>query len=654
MFTAPSRRALPLALALAVCAGSLPAADPVVGTVRREVQPLIDKYAGGYQKKVLDELALGNRFPAHLKTPVRVKSITDPWGALADLEKSGLDLAGLAKGGLAKLPAILDGLSASIGRPTGVARPVPKPKLVTLDDHGRYVAAILDRARELHDAAWFRIRPKDRAFSFKWAAELLANFGPQMDFSQVNDKTLPGLQNDRAFCTLAHTQIDWSRILGAFHVLCQLSDPAYLKELKSVLERAKPIDKQVPGVTGDLLYHQETRHGLILFGGKGVNTYELKVPVALLIDLGGDDTYKGKIASNFDAEHPLSVVIDLDGNDTYEPEEYGLATGRLGIGLLIDLAGKDTYKLLTGSGGVGLGGIGVLCDVAGDDTYTGSKFTQGVAIGGLGLLIDFAGEDKYTSQGYALGLGGPAGVGAVIDVAGNDVYQCGKHFPSGYNVSDAPQAKPGDANFQYDAFGMGMGLGRRILTKEAKQMAYNLAGGIGLLIDIDGNDRYESSNFSQGCGYFFGAGVVLDLAGNDIHAAARYGHASGAHFGMGLFIDYAGNDTYRSTGPTYNCGCAWDRSVFLFIDAQGDDIYELERSNGLGVADIGSWAVFADLAGRDRYQVNGGMGRTSKDSLAVFFDGGGEDDYSRAKADVKPANGRTHYGGNGALFVDRN
>lgn len=344
-----------------------------------------------------------------------------------------------------------------------------------------------------------------------------------------------------------------------------LADPGYLARLKKALEAARPIRHAVPGVRGELLYHKQTPHGLILFGGKGSNTYDLKVPVAFLADLGGDDHYHGQIASSFDADHPHSVLVDFAGNDTYEGAPLGLATGRLGVGLLLDLAGNDTYRLAAGSGGAGFGGIGILCDAAGDDVYHGSSFTQGVAIAGVGLLLDLAGDDRYTSFGYAVGFGGPGGVGAVVDVGGKDFYQCGKKYPSGYNESESPTAKPGDPGFQYDCFGLAMGMGRRIYPPSAAGAAYALAGGVGLVIDLAGNDRYDSSNFSQACGYFFGVGLKLDLAGDDVHGAARYGHAAGAHFGMGLFIDYAGNDTYTSSGPTYNAGCAWDHSVFLWM-----------------------------------------------------------------------------------------
>ena len=91
-----------------------------------------------------------------------------------------------------------------------------------------------------------------------------------------------------------------------------------------------------------------------------------------------------------------------------------------------------------------------------------------------------------------------------------------------------------------------------ILTKRPEGHALNLAGGMGLLLDIAGHDRYQSANFSQGHGYFFGVGLLLDLDGDDEYQAARYGHGSSAHYGVALFNDRHGDDRYGSTGPFYN------------------------------------------------------------------------------------------------------
>ena len=643
-------------LLLALLGGLAHAGPPtaaVVPSVASDVQPKIDRHLSDEHGKVMAKLAQGKRYPALFKTPLRLKATDDPWRALADLEGHGLAAASRAKLGVAGLPALLDALSASIGKPAGHTARAPRGNLDTLDGHAAYVAEVLAQARALGDGAVGKLTAENRKFMVAWPPTMLRLFGPQIPFNQ---QTQALCTNDRAFCAFACVHYDWPKLVGAANTLALLTDAKYLARLQAALRKAKPIAATVEGATGDLLYREETVHGLILFGGAGKNTYELKQPVALLVDLGGDDEYRGMVAASFDAGHANSVVIDLGGNDVYEGKELGLATGRLGVGLLYDAAGNDTYKLALGTGGAGFGGIGILCDAKGNDTYTGSKWTQGVAIGGIGLLLDLAGDDKHTSHGYAVGLGGPGGVGAVVDAAGADSYQCGHKIGSGYNTTDAPKAKPGYPSYQFDAFGMGMGIGRRILARSPQHHAFSLAGGVGMVIDVAGDDRYDSSNFSQACGYFFGTGLKLDLAGDDVHGAARYGHGSGAHYGLGLFIDYAGRDVYKSPGPTYNGGCAWDHSVFLCVDAgNGNDAYQWQRSAGLGRADIGSWGIFADLGGDDRYVVKSGLGRAAKTSLSVFYDRSGADDYSGVRSPGKPppADELTRTTDAGGLFVDR-
>lgn len=203
---------------------------------------------------------------------------------------------------------------------------------------------------------------------------------------------------------------------------------------------------------------------------------------------------------------------------------------------------------------------------------------------------------------------------------------------------------------------LGVGMGRRVLSRDPDLRGYALAGGMGLVIDVMGEDRYESSNFSQGMGYFYGAGIKLDFGGNDDHGGARYGHAAAAHFGVGFFLNAEGADRYSSTGPTYNGGTAWGRSAALFVDAGLDgDLYDFRNSHGLGRGDHGSWGLFIDEGGLDRYLVPDGLGRASDKSLGAVFDLAGEDDYlvsSRATAG-SPGNGLMIMGEDGSLFVDR-
>ena len=277
---------------------------------------------------------------------------------------------------------------------------------------------------------------------------------------------------------------------------------------------------------------------------------------------------------------------------------------------------------------------------------------EGGGIGGVGVLLDRSGNDDYSSFGYALGFGGPLGIGAVVDLAGNDAYQCGQRYASGYNLVETPDAKPGEARYQYDCFGIGAGVGQRILPKQDPPVVEDVAGGIGLMLDQDGDDRTSSSNFSQGLGYYFGAGIKMDERGDDVHEAARYGHGAAAHFGAGLFFDRAGADRYGSTGPFYNGAAAWDRSVALAADGgAGDDSYDFKRSTGLGIADRRAWSLFIDAGGRDRYRVSEGLGVAQPGSVSGFFDLGGEDRYETTMPARQGAVLRRDKPG--GLFVDR-
>ena len=637
---------------LLLATSTLPAAgpDPLVPRIRDAVQPEIDRHLGDARKVTFQELATADQIKALFKPTLRQRAVTDPWAALVDLEGRGLQMAEAA-GGLKDLPELVDRAGRFLDRPAGKPVAVPRGKLATLGDHVPYITAVLDAADKLRAEAFVKIPDKDRAFLFARPAEFVRSFSPQV---RLTDKTRPRLRDDRTFCTLWEQSVDQAKFAASVRTVLQLTDPHYLADLRAAMAKAPPFTGKVPdGINGPVLAVAETRHGLVVLGGDGKNTYDLKHPVAFLADLGGDDTYKGVVASSFGAAHPFGVAVDFAGNDTYEAGELGLATGRLGVGCLIDRDGNDTYRLKVGSGGCGFAGVGLLVDEAGKDTYTGSRFSLGAALGGVGLLLDRAGDDTYTAPGYSLGLGGPGGVGAVVDVAGNDRYRCGFEYGSGYNSQDAPTARPGDANYQYDAFGLGMGLGRRTYPFSAEGDEYNLAGGVGVCLDLAGDDRSESSNFSNGCAYFFGIGLKLDLAGDDRHSAARYGLSAGPHFGMGLVLDYAGNDTYAPAALVYNLGCAYDRSVFLLADGRGDDTYEMNQTSGPGRADRGGWGVFADLAGKDTYRINATAAAVSEKGVGVVFDGGGEDVYPKATGPNAFGNGGTRKDGNGGLFVDR-
>jgi hypothetical protein len=627
--------------------------QPVVPKFQRDVSDSIDQHLAAQQTATLNALSKAAALPVDFTRPRFRESLVDPWTGLAILERDGQRLADLARSGSQNLPEVIGTMETAMGRIGMAASEIPVPTEPDTELVVAYLLAVLQHAHELREQAIHNLSPADREFLFGHALSLVEHFSPQIP--GTDEQAMARMEDDRRFIQLASQQLDYSRLITAAQGLAQLGNTQLLRMVAESFRHVKTGVPAPSGITGEVLMVRETPSGLIVIGGSGPNAYELDQRVALVIDLGGDDHYRGAIASPSTARQGISVVVDLWGHDRYEASPLGLATGRLGVGLLIDLDGDDQYELAQGTGGAGFAGLGMLIDMAGNDQYTGGRFTQGVAIGGLGLLADWSGHDTFTSFGYALGFGGPLGVGVVVDVDGDDLYQCGNHIPSQYNSSDGSDLKPGDPLFEYDCFGMGAGSGSRIFPA-GKDQFMGVAGGLGILVDLAGSDHYRSANFSQGFGYFFGTGLKLDMAGNDEHAAARYGQAAAAHEGVGLFIDYRGRDHYTSTGPVYNGGAAWDRSVALCIDAgEGDDRYELSRSDGLGRADHASWSVFLDEAGSDRYVVPNGMGTAVNSSLSAFFDLSGEDDYAMVPKSslAERRNGRRLVDPTGGLFEDR-
>ena len=633
-----------------------PMRDSSVMRLEPIVRPMFDRLLQVPQAELIEAHSTVETMSARYKRHLTLTALKGPWEGFINVERQGLLLAELAEGRAVNLPALLDVLEAGMDRTSAFNRPISIPAKATAQELITFMIESLEEASIHREKALASLAEDERRFLFSHAQTIVEQFTPQI--SSVSATTIAQAKMDQRFAELLEEQVDYANLMAAAQGLARLANESWLRQLAGAFGQALPRSEVPVGITGDILLAQATSYGMIVIGGPGPNTYELDHRFALIVDLGGDDLYRGLIAASADIEHGNAVIIDMSGNDTYDSAALGLATGRLGVGLLIDQAGDDVYQLEIGSGGAGFGGLGILFDAKGNDLYMGTRLTQGAAIGGLGLLFDAAGNDRYASHGFALGFGGPQGVGAAIDLQGDDDYQCGNKYPSAYNEEDAPNGKPGDPMFQYDCFGLGTAAGRRLLTKRQEWQAYDLAGGWGLLLDVEGNDRYRSANFSQGHGYFFGVGAFLDLSGDDEYVAARYGHGSSAHYGVGFFTDRQGADHYESTGPFYNGGVAWDHGMSVMIDAGIEsDRYGFQSSNGLGKADYSGWGLFIDEGGNDSYQTKDGYGLSSQRGIGGFFDLKGTDTYQMAPSttdgDFRPTDGKVLLYPSGGLFVDR-
>ncbi|MEW6668388.1 MAG: HEAT repeat domain-containing protein [Thermodesulfobacteriota bacterium] len=349
-----------------------------------------------------------------------------------------------------------------------------------------------------------------------------------------------------------------------------------------------------------------TRVGLVKVGGRGPDTHE--EGAALIIDLGGDDLYRGKIASGRDGR--CSLVLDLEGNDTYLGEDFTQAAGHWGIGILLDRKGSDLYKAGNASQGAGLFGIGILIDEEGNDRYLGGEFSQAASSWGWGGLIDLSGEDLYQCESAGQAFSGVLGVSCLCDLEGNDRYL------SGLN---SPDPREPDMN---QSLSQGFSIGMRNLA----------AGGFAILADRAGNDFYQCQYFGQGSSYWMGIGVLYDHEGNDSYLARRYAQGAGIHFSLGMLLDAGGNDHTGSWGVSQGCG--HDYGIGILINQGGNDTYVSDWLS-MGASEANGIGLFVDSGGDDGYDsARSGMGEghltapRRAGGIGIFMDVGGRDRYA--------------------------
>ncbi len=344
-----------------------------------------------------------------------------------------------------------------------------------------------------------------------------------------------------------------------------------------------------------------------VLGGSGPNHY--KGDYALIIDLGGNDTYELTRRPNLTGQ----VIIDLGGNDKYFAlEDYALACGYFGYSVLIDAAGDDLYQGKNFSVGCGFFGCGLLWDQAGNDTYIGDQFTQGAGGFGIGILKDDGGNDRYQAALMGQGFGFVRGVGALLDAQGSDHYFAGGKYKELLGLA---------GEIRYNSMSQGCAYGLRP----------DLSGGMGFLFDYDGDDSYNVDMYGQGASYWWGLGALVDFKGNDRYIAQQYAQGAGIHMSLGCLVDSSGNDFYYSKGVSQGCG--HDLGAGMLFDLHGNDNYvAADGSQAYGSAN--GFGILVDGAGNDGYYVKDkkttqGVGNPRREygSIAVFLDCGGNDHY---------------------------
>ena len=388
-----------------------------------------------------------------------------------------------------------------------------------------------------------------------------------------------------------------------FELYSRLSSHNFQTELSS--EEIKNDNVQ-----GNFLYYSDEDGIRIAIGGNGKNIYNGHFD--LIIDTGGDDVYNIDRESYDLFKNNFSCIIDLSGNDFYNSgSNYNLAGSVFSSGFIFDKEGDDTYKGKNVSLGSTICGLGVLYDENGNDIYHAKQFSIGAASFGTGLLVDRNGNDVYIANSYSQGFGMTEGVGAIVDNKGNDNY-----------LIDARSLDIGRYEDHYISMSQGYGLGLRPYY----------AGGIGLIIEGEGNDFYSTDIFGQGGAYWYALGCIADKSGNDKYNSYQYAQGAGIHLAVGLLKDYEGWDFYTSDGVSQGCG--HDLGFGLLYDVKGSDNYSA-YSLSQGAGNANGIGMLIDGFGKDGYlnkqpEISRGYGNARRESgsLGIFLDASGTDFYS--------------------------
>lgn len=274
-----------------------------------------------------------------------------------------------------------------------------------------------------------------------------------------------------------------------------------------------------------------------------------------------------------------------------------------------------------------------------------------VVVGGLGknsyekdaaLIVDLGGDDNYRNNAGG-GMHVPGRVALVLDCAGNDRYESKKEGVQGSGVLGVGVLVDLAGDDSYLAGNLSQGCGQM---------------GFGLLVDRAGKDKYDGGGVVQGAGQF-GIGLLQDDAGDDDFKATICAQGFGGPAGLGLLRDYKGNDKYfaggkypdtvrdkskflsmsqgfgyglRHTGQTEQGGLAIVGFVMggvgLLLEGAGDDVYD----GGVFSQGAGYWyalGMLADESGNDTYKaVRYSQGASAHLGAGLLGDFWGNDSYT--------------------------
>ncbi len=408
-------------------------------------------------------------------------------------------------------------------------------------------------------------------------------------------------------------QVD-ARQLAALAPMVHL--PALAQGMQDVLNATRRLSKVLhalehAGQLTPVVWRYRAQQGWVHIDTTGLTQTLAPEDVWLWIKTGGDDDYRMDRFHGDSDRRAVRVLIDTGGHDRYQSQTAGAdaSAGVLGLSVLWDGGGNDDWQCTQWCQGAAWLGAAALINSGGRDVLQAQTQAQAYALGGLALLASMSTDQtealtgspidatRYTALSDAQGSAGPSGVALLLDTHGDDRYTLAA-LPL-----VAPSAQLPERN---RSTGQGMGLGWRQIQDGREVLA--TAGGVGVLIDLQGNDHYSAQVFAQGAGYHEGLGLLIDGDGHNTHEAAWYALGAAAHGGAGVFVASGkGDDVYRISQVTA-LGAGHDAAVGWFEDRGGNDRYAL-GDMGLGMGSDGGSGFFLDRGGTDCFEGQAALAR---------------------------------------------
>ncbi len=269
-------------------------------------------------------------------------------------------------------------------------------------------------------------------------------------------------------------------------------------------------------------------------------------------------------------------------------------------------------------------------------TGTGADANSGAAF----LHLDLGGDDAWTGA-HAASAGAALPISVAVDVAGNDAWTSEEAAALGCGLFGVGLLVDlsGNDTYRVRESGLGAGwFGTGVLADLAGTDRYEVMGawgqgvghaGVGLLLDSSGDDEYTCAEQSQGMGSTLGAGVLVDLTGDDRYVARDDGNVSALYLNQSVAMAQGcGYGRRADIGDGHSLAGGFG----ILLDGAGDDLYHAQVW-AQGAAYWWSVGILEDRGGNDRYE-NGkySAGAAAHFGIGCFVDLAGNDRYNEGVA----------------------